>query len=221
MLLDWIKKNIREGADIKEAESLIKDLDPLKNIKSKTEALAFIERNDLFRSALDSETSIRVDNALERFKENKLPGIVKEEQEKIRKELNPEETEQDKRIRELEQKLEAADNEKLQSNTKLTLREKAKQLAEETGVPYDPLRAERLYVYGDKAEEMLTDEINYLKGTIEKELSSKLKGQYINTAPKTGKTVSGSLDERLNKAKSEGNLTLATQLYMEKQLNEN
>lgn len=183
---EWIEKNavLKDGASLDELESFAKDLDPLKNIKTKDEAYDFMLRNDAFKSALDYETQKRVENALNKFKDEKLPDILKSEGEKIRAEINPEETPEQKRIRELEDRIKKDDEERRVNQLKQALREKAKELAEKEKVPYDPLRAERFALFGEDADNMLTDDISYLKKSIETELSSRLKGQYTEHVPK-------------------------------------
>lgn len=215
-LLEWIKKNAVEGADITEAEGLIKDLDPLKNIQTKDEALAFMERNQVFKSALDAETSRRADKAVDKFKEKNLPEIIKEREEAVRKEVNPEETPEQKRIRELEEKLANSDKEKQQNALKAELRQKAKEIAEKKGVPYDPLRAERLFIYGEDAESVLNDEIDYIGQTIEKQLSDKLKSKYVGKTPSAGGVEPTGIDEQIAAAKKSGNLFEASKLMVQK-----
>ena len=177
MLLDWIKANVKDGADIAEAEKLIKDLDPMKNVKTQEDALSFIDRNQLFKSALDAETSRRIDRHDDRFKADKLPDILKSERDKILKELNPEMTEEQKRIAELEARLAQKDKAEAMNTLKSKLRQKAKDLG------YDPLRAEKLAVYGDEAEKMLDDEVKYFETSINTALEKKVKGQFTPQDP--------------------------------------
>lgn len=179
----WIKENVKEGSDINKAVDLMKDLDPLKNIQTKEQAFAFIQRNSLFNSAFDAEVNSRVRNHDDRFRDSELPGILKEEREKTIKELNPKETEDQKSNRELRERLDAMETKEKNQILKESLREKAKRIAEEKKVPYDPLRAERLFVYGDKAEDILNEEIDYFKTAIDSELEKKVKGQFTTKTP--------------------------------------
>lgn len=217
-LKQWIKANVREDVDVNEALELIKDLDPLKNIATPDEALDFIKRNKLFNSALDSETSIRVENHDKKFVENKLPEIMKEEREKLQKELNPDADPRDLRIAELEAKSAANDNEKKQHSKKLELRNKAKELAELNGVPYDQTRAEKFSIFGDDADKMVEEDIMYLKTTIDSQLSQKIKSQFGNGQPPKATPIElGSYDEKIAAAKKAGNLGLASQLVIDRQ----
>ena len=215
-ILQWVKKNSVEGADLSEAEALIKDKDPLKNVLTKEDALSFIERNELFRKALDSETSRRVETGIENFKEKKLPAILKDEKEKIAKELNPDLTDEQKRIRELEDKIKLAETKEQQQERKSFLRLKAKELAEEHKIKYDPLRAEKYHVYGDAAEKYLSEDISYLKSVVNEELESKLKGQYVGNPPKGDQLDPATVDQKIYEAKKSGDLDGALSSYMQK-----
>lgn len=212
-----------DGANVAEAEQMVKDLEelnPMNSIKTKEDALAFMERNQIFKSALDSETSKRAEHAIDNFKEKKLPDLIKAEKDKLEKELNPDLTDEQKRIKELENRLSEADKEKQTNQAKAALRSKAEEIAKKAGVKYDPVHAERFHVYGDDAEKLLTDEINYFKSTIDSELSAKLKSNFTPGAPTIGEPSEGGFDERILAAKKAGNLSLVTKLLVEKQ-NEN
>ena len=215
-LLEWIKANAKEGANVAEAEEMIEKSNPIKNVATKEDALSFIAQNTVFQSALDSETSKRVDNALEKFKSDKLPTMLKEETEKVRAELNPKETEADKRIRELEDKIKKAEKKEAMQNHKAALRAKAKELAEAEKVPYDPMRAEMFSAFGEDAESMLAKDINYIKTTVESQLSGKLKQQFSTATPTGGTVDPATLDQRIADAKKDGDLNTATKLYFEK-----
>ena len=169
-LLEKVKESLKEGVD-------------------------FLEIEKLYKSELDAETSKRVENHDAKFKVEKLPGLVAEESKRLEKEitlkLQPNETPEQKRIKELELKIQANEKKEKDSVRKTELREKAKALAEAEKVPYDPTRAELLYVYGEEAESILEKDIKYLKSTLEKELSSKIKGQYSKDEPKSGMKMDG------------------------------
>lgn len=179
-LLEWIKTNVKEGANVAEAENLIEAENPVHSIKTKDEALQFIERTPFFREALDSATSRRVENALTRFKEEKLPGMKKTWEEDLRKELNPEETPEQKKIRELEEwkaeQLKSAEGEAL----KAELRKQAKDLG------MDPLKAERYHVYGEKASDFLKQDREEFKTEIDSRLDSEIKNRFGGEPPKKG-----------------------------------
>jgi len=179
-LLEWIKANSKDGVTFGDAEKMIKDLEdlnPMNSVKTQDEALAFMERNQIFRSALDSETSRRIDKHDEKFKSDKLPGLLKEERTKIEKEINPDISPEQKRIAELEGREKERDNKDVVTARKEALRLKAAELK------YDPLRAERLAIYGDDAEKRLIEEVDYFKTSVNEALELKLKGQYTLTDP--------------------------------------
>ena len=102
---EWLTANatLKDSAKIEEFETLVSDLDPLKNIKTKEDALNFIDRNNLFKSGLDSVISKAVSSHDEKFTADKLPALIKEAREEAIREANPEETETDKRLRALEE----------------------------------------------------------------------------------------------------------------------
>lgn len=185
-IIDWIKANAKEGANIAEAEGLVKDLDPLKNITEPAQALDFINRNSVFKSALDSETSLRIENHDKKFTESKLPGLLKIEADKIRAEINPKETPEQKDNRELRERLDAMEKNEANGKRKIELRTIAAEYSKEKGVSYDPLRAEKFVSFGDDAETILKDTIDYTKSYSDKLLEEKMK-DYFKGSPPPGK----------------------------------
>lgn len=133
---EWLEKNavLNDKADIKEFETLVSDLDPLANIKTKEDALNFIDRNNLFKSGLDSAISKAVASHDEKFTADKLPDLLKAEREKAIKEANPEETPEQKRIRELEEIVKASGNKDKLNELKDSLRAKAKEIGYEGNI---------------------------------------------------------------------------------------
>lgn len=173
-LMEWIEKNAAEGANLEEAKKLVEGA----NLpQSKEDAAKLVEDNQYLKSELDSRVSKSVENATERFKENKLPDILKEEREKIRQELNPEETEEQKRIRELQEKVQSFETEKQKEQRKAQLREKAKELG------YDPLDAENYVAFGDKAEEMLEKHSKKFQSTVDTKVNEYIKQKYGGKPP--------------------------------------
>lgn len=173
-LMEWIEKNAAEGANLEEAKKLVEGA----NLpQSKEEAAKLVEDNQYIKSELDSRVSKSVENATERFKENKLPDILKEEREKIRQELNPEETEEQKRIRELQEKVQSFETEKQREQRKAQLREKAKELG------YDPLKAERYVAFGDDADKMLEQDAKEFQSTIDTKVNEYIKQKYGGKPP--------------------------------------
>jgi len=179
-IIEWIKANVKEGANVAEAEELVKDLDPLKNITTAESALAFIDRNSVFKSALDAETSRRVLKHDEKFQAEKLPEILKAERGKLEKELNPDLTPEQKRIAELEE----WQQDQLLTTGENQLKESLRAKAKEIG--YDPLRAETLYIYGDNALKMLEEEKGYFDSKLKTELEAEIKTRFAPNVPDRG-----------------------------------
>jgi nucleotide-binding universal stress UspA family protein len=212
-LIDWIKENVKEGANLAEAEELYQKENPLQRIETVEEALSLIKENKTLLKALDHETSKRVDNALERFQENRLPEILKSKEEEIIKSLNPEETPEQKRIRELEEKVKSAEQKEAMQKRRQELREKAKAYAEEKGVKFDPSRAEVFASLGDDAENLVIDTIDYFGSYAKEVTDSALKSAYKGGAPKAGGGEPADFNQRIADLKKEGNLDKAASEY--------
>jgi hypothetical protein len=180
-IIDWIKKNVREGVNIAEAEELAKDLDPLKNIITQEDALKFIDRNPVFKGALDAETSRRV----EKHDEKVFPARFEKERAKIReeveKELNPDMTPEQKKIRELEEWKEGQLKKDQENQLKTELRSKA------TEIGFDPIKAERYVVYGQEALKFLEDDHKSIDSQVKSQLDKELKGRFKGEPPKAPK----------------------------------
>ena len=206
-LLKWIEKNSKEGVDLKEAQELVSSLQI--NIDSREKAADFIDQNSHVKAELDSRISKSVDNALERFKENKLPGMIEEEKEKIRKELNPEETPEQKKIRELEERLKLKDEKDMVEQKKAELRQKAKD------IDFDPLKAERYHVYGEEAEKMLMEDVEFFNNSIKEKVDSVIKNKYGNRAPEGDskpKTQRSEVEQAYQEAMKSGDVQKAFML---------
>ncbi len=165
-LIDWITQNatLKDSAKMEDFKKLVDDLDYMKNVKTVEEARAFIMRSDILKRALDKETQERVDAHDKNFKEKELPKLEKEITDKVNKELNPEETPKDKQLRELMEKDAARDKKEAVRDLKKSLREKAVELK------FDPIKAERFHVYGDKALEVMEKEFTETKTHIDSEI---------------------------------------------------
>lgn len=177
-LIEWIKKNVKEGVNVTEAENLLQAENPLNKVQTKEEALRLIEDTPFFRSAFDSEISKKVEGALKKYEETKLPDIVKSREAEIRAELNPQETPEQKRIRELEEKIKQADNERQTESLKSSLRTKAKEIG------MDPIKAERYAVYGDQAEKFMAEDFKMISEQVTIQLDGEIKKRYGGEAPK-------------------------------------
>lgn len=179
-LTEWIKANVKDGVDVTEAEKLVADLNPLKDVKTADDALAFIKRNEVLVKALDAETARRVESHDKKYQEEKLPGLLEAEREKIRKELAPEETEEQKRIRALEEENKKMRDDQAKGQRKAKLRE----LAKESG--FDPDLAEDFAVYGDDAEKYIEKHKKAAERRLEEQLSEELKKRGAAGHPRGG-----------------------------------
>lgn len=91
------------------------------------------------QSLRDKVATPVAETALKNFQERKLPELIKAEREKLIKELNPEETPEQKRIRELEERIAAADRKEAAEMARAKMRE----LGKSKGI--DVTLAEKLY----------------------------------------------------------------------------
>lgn len=147
-LRKWLTENVKPGTDIEAGLKLVPS-NPVEALKTKEEALALIQKTPLLTSALDYHTTKKIELHDEKFASEKLPGLLKAEADRIRKELNPEETPEQKKIRELEDwKAEQLKIAK-QNEIRASLRQKASELK------FDPSLAEDYYTHGEKAVERL------------------------------------------------------------------
>jgi hypothetical protein len=173
-ILAWIKANLKEGAKVAEVETLVKEIVELKSIDTKEKALELMGKDGVFKSALDSETSTRIEN----HDKTKLPELEKSIRVKIEAELNPDLTDDQKRIKVLETEAAANKSRDEVATVKAGLRTKA------TELKFDPVRAEGYHVYGDKALEMLEADSKYFADSITNGVNLEIKTRFGNTPPK-------------------------------------
>jgi len=175
---EWITANatLKDTAKIKELDGLVKDLDPLANIKTKEDALNFIDRNSLFKSGLDSAISKAVLSHDEKFTADKLPELLKAEREKAIKEANPEETPEQKANRELKDRLDAYEAKDKTNELKDSLRLKAKEIGFDGDI-------ERYSFLGDKALEYLVSDHEAIVSKIDSAIESTKKEFYGKSVP--------------------------------------
>jgi hypothetical protein len=175
-LSDWVKANSKDGADITEFEKLAMDYS-IEGIDSKEKAVDFMKKNPAFNSGLDYYTSEAVKNHDLKFQKEKLPAMLETERQKIKDELNPPETEAEKKLRDMEKTLTEMKQKEIRLETEKTLRSKAKEL----GYPED--KAERFAVYGENAITMLEDEAKYLGETVNGMLEGEIKKRFGSNVP--------------------------------------
>ncbi len=120
-----------------------------------------------------------------RFNEEKLPKMLEEERQKIRQELNPEETPEQKRIRELEDRIAKADREREINERRAALRKKATDMGiSEIGLSADDFEA--LAVLGDSADSMLESIVTKTKSAWQESLDGKIKEKFASAPAPEG-----------------------------------
>ena len=212
-IADYVKENFTpaDGITLDEVEKLEKELDPLSGLSTVDQALDFMGRNDLFGRALKKHETTSIERHDEKFMKDKFPGLLKDGVDARVKELNPEETPQDKRIRELEDNAKSRDAIDAEKDLKIELAKKAKEISYTGDID--------LFIHlGDKAVE--TMEAYHEKNTkyLEAALAEMQKKLYGDNPPPTGGTppVPKDIDEQIREARAAGNATLALKLQMQK-----
>lgn len=176
ILLDWVKANAKEGTNFAEFEEL-EGKNTFEGIKSKEMALEIIKKTPFFNSALDSEVNTRISTHDDKFRSEKLPTLLEAEREKIKNELNPPTTEEQKKIAEMQKTIDALSSKDKRIELESALKSKAK----EFGFPVE--RAARFAVYGDRAESELKAEAEFYKTHIQTGVESRVKELYGDVKP--------------------------------------
>lgn len=179
-LVAWAKANAKDGVNVAEFEELVSKAAPPDDAKQATE---YIRAIPSLRSAFDAALNREFDRAIEKYEKEKLPEKEKALRESIRKELNPDETEEQKRTRlVIEENIQLkAENERRERVEKLRPRLK------EIGL--DPEFAEDYVVYGDKAIEKAEKAAAWHKKELDAIKAETARGAFGNKAPKTGSPV--------------------------------
>ena len=210
-LLKLIKANMKEGADIAAIQKLAEGLNPLAGVKTVEEAKVLIAKTDLLRSANDSLVSIAVKSHDDKFTAEKLPELLKAEGEKIRKEINPKETDEQKKIREQGEEIQKLKDDGSKATLKTALTAQAAELGYKGNVNlflgYEPKEAGKL----------LKADFDLFKTSVDERVSSDIKKLYGDIKPRTSTEIPPEdLDAQIMKARSEGNSDLALKLQMQK-----
>lgn len=111
------------------ARETIEGLNPLGSIQDAEQAVEFIRSNEKLKRGYDKIAQQAVESHKRKFEEEKLPELQKAWKDELRKELNPEETPEQKRLRELEEQLQQRDAKEASYKLKDKLRAKAKELS--------------------------------------------------------------------------------------------
>lgn len=170
----WVEKNVKDDADL---EEFIGMLPSPETLPKHPEVLPHF----------DKAVTSAVKNHDLKFQEEKLPGIKQQLRDDLMKELNPEETPQDKMIRELREKVEAADRRDQTNLVKSQLRRKYNELdLSSMGMKVD--YAEGFAAFGQEAESMLEANASQMKSIIEAAVNQQLKERLGGKMPKVGQT---------------------------------
>ena len=178
-LVGWAKAHAKEDANVAEFEELVSKAAPPDDAK---QAIDYIRAIPSLRSAYDAALNTEYNRAVKKYEEEKLPEKEKELRESIRKELNPTETEDQKQIRELREKLEAKEKAEALTERKEALRARAK----EYGV--DPDIAADFALYGDDGETYLKRHAEWHKKELDAVKEQSSKAAFGNRTPSNGET---------------------------------
>ena len=181
-LVRWAKAHAKEDANVAEFEELVSKAAPPDDAK---QAIDYIRAIPSLRSAYDAALNTEYNRAVKKYEEEKLPEKEKELRESIRKELNPTETEEQKQIRELREKLEAKEEAEALTERKEALRAKAKDF----GV--DPDIAADFALYGDDGETYLKRHAEWHKKELDAIKAETAKGAFGNRTPQAGGAPKG------------------------------
>jgi len=205
---DDLKAIAKDGADLSGIMGQVEGMNPLNGLTKDT-AFDFIKNNQMLLSTFDSEVSKSVNSGVENFKNKGMLDILKEKEEALRKELNPEESEASKVAREFKEFKDAVDNKEKTSLLKDQLSEKAKEM----GFP-DPMLIRDLAGLGENAEVFAEKYIELFNTALNDKLSEEIKGKYTKTAPKASDKTPADLDSKIKEAREAGNSALALKLQM-------
>lgn len=197
MNLEEVKQFINENKDNEEVQSYLNELKTV----SKDDVEGFLETKEgkqLLQPKLDKYFS----KGLETWKEKNLDALVEEKY----KEKNPEETEEQKRIRLLEEKLNNAEKD----NKRKDLLKKATDLASEKGLPKSLVD----HFIGDD-EETTTENLTNLENTLSEWVKgqNKLGGRSPHPSdPNRNTNNQADIQKQYDEAMKSGNMPLAVSL---------
>lgn len=210
-LVGWAKAHAKEDANVAEFEELVSKAAPPDDAK---QAIDYIRAIPSLRSAYDAALNTEYNRAVKKYEEEKLPEKEKELRETIRKELNPDESPEQKQIRELREKLEAKEKAEALTERKEALRAKAK----EFGV--DPDIAADFALYGDEAENFLKRHAEWHKKELDAIKAETARGAFGNRTPQAGgepKGLRAQLTEEYNNLVMAGRGVEATKIGIQLQ----
>lgn len=176
--LALIKESVKDGVDMDQIKQAAEALNPLNAVKTKEDAWSLIKGNTILLSALDQKVTKRVETAKENWMEGEVKDLLKAREEEIRAELNPKETDEQKALRELRDKLSERDKKDALRDLQDKLSLKAKELN------FDPMRARDFAMFGADAESKLQEYAEFISSTVEEKVNSQVKERFTTTTPK-------------------------------------
>lgn len=135
------------------------------------------------QSLTDKISRPQVESFERNFNERKLPDLLKAEREKTILEIKPNETPEQKQIRELQEDAKRRDLKDAENDLKAKLRTKAAELK------FDPLRAEQYSVYGEHAIDILTEDVTMMTSMVETQVKERVEAILSGTKPRGGHTT--------------------------------
>lgn len=189
-LTDWIKKNAKEGADIAEAEKLVEQYS-IEGIDTKEKALNFLKSDKgVFSKALHSANTEAIKSHDEKFESEKLPGLLKAEREKALAEANPEMTDEQKALKEANDKIDALTLKDKEREFKSILRKKGEEFK------FSAEESESYSVFGEKAQDVMKTHYEKIQSSIKDGLENVIKERFGNNPPpeKTKVDISKQID---------------------------
>ncbi|MCK4820993.1 hypothetical protein KA005_34830, partial [bacterium] len=175
--------------------------------------LDFMGRNEGFKNALKKHETQAIEKHDAKFTTDKLPGLLKEHGDKIRLEVNPKETDDQKANREMREEIQGLKNEKISDKLKADLLGKKAEIGYTGDI--------ELFMHlGDKALETMeayhSKNTEYLTGEREK-IQKELYGN--NKIPEASeKVVPKDIDEQIRQAREKGDFNLAMKLQLKKNI---
>jgi hypothetical protein len=207
-LREIVESYAREDADLSELDEQLGAYVNLSEL-TKDNFIKTLKKVPNAISAYDSVNRSSVETGVENFKNGKMQEEWKAREEKLRQELNPEESEAAKVAREFNEFKANVENEKKLALLKDRLSDKAKELE----FP-DPMLIRDFAGLGDNAEEVAGKFIELFKTTLNESLSKEIKGKFNKEAPKSSVNTPADLDTKIKEARAAGNTDLALKLQM-------
>lgn len=175
-----------QRADVK---ALLDGANPLAKVVDADSAADFIANHDVLKRGRDKLVTAAIDSHKRKFEEEKLPEIRKALRDEVSKELNPEETPDQKRLRELEEQL----RERESREKRYQLRDKLRGKAKEIG--FDEELAERLVgLQTEDHEAELTTFAERFQTAVSQMAEAEVNKRWPDKSPKAPGSPSGTIN---------------------------